>query len=57
MCFNANDIKAAKGFVEYYNKLYLGHVLDIRLVEVLFSAVRSGVKNPEIEKLNKFFNV
>ncbi len=57
ICFNAYDIKAAKGFVEYYNQLYEGHVLDIHLVEVLFSAVRSGMKNPEIEKLNKFFNV
>ena len=57
ICFDAPDIKEAKGFMEYYNKLYEGFLSDIHLIEIMFSAVRSGVRNPEIKKLNDFFNI
>ena len=57
ICFNANNIREAKAFVEYFNKLYEGYISDINLIEIMFSSVRSGLKNPEIEKLNEFFNV
>ena len=57
ICFNANDIKEAKSFVEIYNKLYEGHVSEIHLMENMFTAVSSGITNPEIEKLNDFFKI
>ena len=55
--FNANDIRAAKSFVEEVNKLYGGYVSEVHLIEKMFSAVSCGVTNPEIEKLNDFFKV
>ncbi len=55
MCFNAPSIREAKGFVEHFNKLYEGFISDIHLIEVMFSSVRSGVKNPEIEKFKYIF--
>ncbi|MCJ7571193.1 MAG: Lrp/AsnC family transcriptional regulator [Candidatus Thermoplasmatota archaeon] len=55
--FNATDIKAAKGFVENFNKLYEGYVSEIHLIEKMFSAVSCGITNPEIEKLNEFFKI
>ncbi|MCJ7570739.1 MAG: Lrp/AsnC family transcriptional regulator [Candidatus Thermoplasmatota archaeon] len=57
ICFNANDIRAAKSFVEEVNKLYGGYVSEVHLIEKMFSAVSCGVTNPEIEKLNDFFKV
>ena len=57
ICFSANDVKGAKWFVEYFNRLYEGFISETNLMEVMFSAVRSGVRNPEIEKLNDFFKI
>ncbi|MCJ7571585.1 MAG: Lrp/AsnC family transcriptional regulator [Candidatus Thermoplasmatota archaeon] len=57
ICFNANDIKDAKTFVEIYNELYEGHISEINLIEIMFTAVSSGVTNPEIEKLEDFFKI
>lgn len=57
ICFNANDMKEAKSFVEIYNKLYEGYVSEIHLLENMFSAVSCGITNPEIEKLNDFFKI
>ena len=57
MCFNAKELKVAKAFMEYYNKLYEGFVSDINLIEIIFPAVRSGLRNPEMDKLNDFFKV
>ena len=57
VCFNAKAIKEAKWFIEYFNRLYEGFISDTHLVEIMFSAVRSGVRNPEIEKLNDFFKI
>jgi len=55
--FSANNIKEAKSFEEYYNNLYKGFLSDIHLIEIMFSAVKSGLKNPEIDKLKDFFNI
>ena len=55
--FNANDIRAAKSFIEEVNKLYGEYISESHLIENMFSAVRFGVTNPEIEKLNDFFRV
>ena len=55
ICFNANDMREAKGFVEYYNKLYEGFLSDINLIEIMFTAAHCGVTNPEIKKLEDFF--
>ena len=57
ICFTSNDVKEAKWFMEYFNRLYEGFLSETNLIEVMFSAVRSGVRNPEIEKLNDFFKI
>jgi DNA-binding Lrp family transcriptional regulator len=57
ICFSASNIREAKGFVEYYNKLYEGFLSDINLIEIMFPVVRAGVKNPEIDRLNDFFQI
>ena len=57
ICFSAYNIREAKAFVEYINKLYEGFLSDVDLIELMFSAVRSGVRNPEIDKLNDFFKI
>ena len=55
LCINAPDIRAAKGYVEIFNKIYEGYVSELHLVEKMFTAVSYGVTNPEIDKLNDFF--
>ncbi len=55
ICFNANDIREAKTFIEIFNKLYEGYISETHLIENMFSAVRCGVTNPEIERLADFF--
>jgi DNA-binding Lrp family transcriptional regulator len=57
ICFNATDIKDAKTLVEIYNKLYEGYVSEVHLVEKMFTAVSSGVTNPDIKKLGDFFKM
>ena len=57
ICFNANDIREAKSFVEEFNKLYEGYLSELHLVENMFSAVSCGVTNPEIKKLGDFFKI
>ncbi|MCJ7570436.1 MAG: Lrp/AsnC family transcriptional regulator [Candidatus Thermoplasmatota archaeon] len=57
ICFNANDIREAKSFVEEFNKLYEGFVSEIQLLEKMFCAVSCGVTNPEIKKLKDFFKI
>jgi len=54
---NATNIREAKGFVEETNKLFEGFIAEIHLIEKMFSAVNSGITNPDIKKLNDFFNV
>lgn len=53
--FSAEDIKQAKNFCELLNKLYEGVITDIQLLENIFSAKKSGIENPEMEKLGEFF--
>ncbi len=50
ICFNAPDIRTVKGFVENFNKLYEGYILEIHLLETMFPVVSCGITNPEIEK-------
>jgi len=57
MCFTANDVREAKGFVEIFNKLYEGYISETHLLENMFSAVNCGVTNPDIKKLNDFFKM
>ncbi len=57
ICFSANDIRSAKAFVEEINKIFEGYVLEIQLIEKMFSAVSCGVTNPDINKLNDFFKI
>ena len=57
ICFNAYDIRDAKGFVEDVNKLFEGYISEIQLIEKMFSAVSCGITNPDIKKLNDFFKI
>jgi DNA-binding Lrp family transcriptional regulator len=57
ICFNATDIREAKGFVEEINKTYEGSIAEIHLIEKMFSAVSCGITNPEIKKLHDFFKL
>ena len=56
ICFNASDIKEAKGFVEALNKLFEGYIDKIHLIEKMFAADKCGIENPEIKRLYEFFN-
>jgi DNA-binding Lrp family transcriptional regulator len=55
--FNATDIKEAKGFAEEINRLYEGFLSEVLLIEKMFTAVSSGVTNPDIKDLNDFFKI
>jgi DNA-binding Lrp family transcriptional regulator len=57
LCFNANNIIEAKSLVEELNKIYEEYVSEVYLLENMFSVICSGVKNPEIEKLDDFFKL
>ena len=53
--FTANNLKDAKNVVELYKKLYEGFFSKIYLLEKMFTAVSSGVTNPENRKIKRFF--
>jgi hypothetical protein len=55
ICFNAENIRMAKNFCELLNKIYEGYITDVQLLENMFSVKKSGIDNPEIEKLGEFF--
>ena len=57
ICFNTNDIKEAKSFIEEVNKLYGEYISESHLIEKMFTAVSGGVTNPDIKKLDDFFKV
>ncbi len=46
--FNASDIRVAKAFIEEFNKSYGEYFSEIKLLEKMFTAKRSGTTNPEI---------
>jgi len=56
ICFCAPNIKEAKRFCENLNKTFEGHILEIQLLEKMFAAKKCGIENPDIDKLNEFFN-
>ena len=55
--FTAKDIKEAKSFVELFNRTYEGQINEIALIENMFTAVKCGFTNPEIEGLREYFKV
>jgi len=57
ICFNADNIKEAKGFVEEINSTFKGHISELYLLEKMFSAERCGIQNPDIKQLRNFFNI
>ncbi len=57
ICFTANDIKEAKGFVEEINTTFKGHISELYLLEKMFSAEKCGISNPDIKSLRDFFNL
>ena len=57
LCFNAPNLKTAKGYIEIFNKFFEGYVSEVHLVEKMFTSISCGIENPDIEKLNDFFKV
>ncbi len=57
VCFNAANIIEAKSLVEKFNKLFEGYILEVHLLEEMFSTVNNGIENPDIKKLKTFFRV
>ena len=57
LTFIAKDLKTAKSVVELYKRLYHKLFSEIKLNEELFVVQKSGIDNPEIEKLKDFFNI
>jgi len=57
ICFNAQDIKEAKGFVETLYAVFKGYISEIHLLEKMFAAESCGITNPEIHRLRDFFNL
>ena len=57
LTFIAKDLKTAKRVVELYKRLYHKLFSEIKLNEELFVVQKSGIDNPEIEKLKYFFNI
>jgi DNA-binding Lrp family transcriptional regulator len=55
--FNAPDIRIAKNYVEELNRTYEGHISEIHLQEIVYTAQNSGITNPNIEKIQDFFMV
>ena len=56
ICFNAKDIKAAKKLVEGLRKVFKGGIMDIQLLEKMFTVEKFGIQNPNIEGLKEFFS-
>ena len=54
--FVARDVKDAKRFVERLNILFEGYVSEIHLLESMFAVQKSGIENPDKEKLRELFN-
>jgi DNA-binding Lrp family transcriptional regulator len=57
ICFRAKDIREAKRFCESLNTLFKGYIQEIYLLEKMFPVKKCGISNPEIKKLNDFFNL
>ncbi len=56
ICFQAGDIKEAKRFCENLNKTFEGYISELHLLEKMFTAKKYGIQNPEIDRINDFFN-
>ena len=57
LCFNAPDLKTAKGYIEMFNKFFEGYVSEVHLEEKIFATVSGGLDNPDAKKLNNFFKI
>ena len=55
ICFNAADIIVAKRYLEELLRTYEGYISKIHLQEVMFSAQKCGIINPNIESLKDYF--
>jgi len=55
--FTAKNLKDAKNLVELYYKTYGGLISEIHLNEEMFTVQNNGIRNPEIKKLEDFFEI
>ena len=57
ICFEAADIKDAKKFCESLKREFSGFIQELSLLNRMFSIKKCGIENPEIDKLQGFFNL
>ena len=55
--FTAQNLGQAKKFCEVLNKIFIGHVAELDLLEEIFSNKKFGISNPQREKVREFFNL
>ena len=55
ICFDAEDIRAAKKFCEGLKREFSGFIQELSLLTKMFSVKKYGIKNPEVEKLSDLF--
>jgi DNA-binding Lrp family transcriptional regulator len=55
LCFTAQDITAAKRFIEFINKKYSPYIREIMMLEDIFSVRINGMTNPKVDDLKEFF--
>ena len=56
LCITANDITKVKKFCEVLNRLFEeGIIIDMKILEVLFSIEKNCINNPDMEKIVQFF--
>jgi len=54
ICFVAKDLKHAKKFESELVKTYRTYIQETNLLENIFPVKRSGIQNPEMDKLREF---
>ncbi|MEF8848865.1 MAG: Lrp/AsnC family transcriptional regulator [Candidatus Thermoplasmatota archaeon] len=54
LIFSAEDIKHAKRFIGYIEKHYGEMIAEVDFLENIFSMLKGGKVNPNIEKINEF---
>ncbi len=57
ICFECEGIKDAKRFSESLSKEFEGFIKELHLLDKMFSVQKCGVENPDLEGLEKLFDI
>ncbi len=57
ICIEAADIKEAKKFCEALTKSFKGFIQELHLLDKMFSVQKCGIENPNVEGLEKLFDI